>query len=307
MALPKILLFGKGGQVTTELAPLLSVLGELNLSGPDDCSFEDSDGIQNLILKLRPDIIVNGAAYTAVDKAETERQLCSIVNGTAVHAMAKVAKELNALLVHYSTDYVFDGNAHSPYEEDAIVNPKGVYGISKREGELFLQASGASYFLFRTAWVYSCVGKNFMKTMLHLGRDRKEVRVVDDQTGCPTSAKLIAIATTFALHKWWTSSKNARSEIEGVYHLVASGSCSWHEFAVAIFSGAKALEKQGKSAQFLQIENTVPIPSKEYPTPAFRPQYSVLNNSKFQQVFGLRLPPWQEVLETTLAEYLTGK
>lgn len=304
MNTPRILLFGKGGQVATELVPLLSVLGELTVSGPDDCSFEDLGSVERKIIDCKPDIIVNAAAYTAVDRAESEEALCFAVNAAAVAKIADTAKQLNALVVHYSTDYVFDGMAAVPYTEDDKPHPQGVYGKSKREGEVFLENSGASFMLFRTAWVYSSIGKNFMKTMLTLGKERKELSVVKDQFGCPTSAKLISVATAFALQKWWQSGKSVRSELEGTYNLVASGSCSWHEFAEAIFEGAREYISREKISLSLNLETVHAICTSEYPTAAKRPAYSVLQNTKFQQVFGLNLPPWNVGLNFVLSEYL---
>lgn len=301
---PVILLFGKGGQVATELAPLLPLLGPVTLCGVDDCPFEERGRLIDRINTLRPDIIVNAAAYTAVDRAESEADAAYLVNATAVSALAEAARGLGALLVHYSTDYVFDGKGKSPYKETDLPHPQSVYGQSKREGEVFLEGSGAAFLLFRTAWVYSSIGHNFLKTMLRLGAERSEISVVDDQVGCPTPAKTLAVATTLALQQWWSSPASERAGLAGTYHLVTSGQCTWNAFAQSIFAIARDLRAAGLSDLDLKVESVKAIPTSAYPTPAARPAWSVLDNSKFQETFQLRLPRWDEVLPQIVAEHL---
>lgn len=304
---PVILMFGKGGQVATELAPMLPMLGPVTLCGVDDCPFEDRGRLIDRINTLRPDIIVNAAAYTAVDRAESEADAAYLVNATAVSALAEAARGLGALLVHYSTDYVFDGTGTEPYKETDVPHPQCVYGQSKREGEVFLEGSGASFLLFRTAWVYSATGQNFLKTMLRLGAERLEISVVDDQVGCPTPAKTIAIATLLALQKWWLSTASQRSDLTGTYHLVCSGQCTWNGFAQSIFSAVRDLRAARLSDLDLKVESVKAIPTSAYPTPAARPAWSVLDNRKFQETFQLRLPGWDEVLPQIVAEYLRAR
>jgi dTDP-4-dehydrorhamnose reductase len=304
MRAPKILLFGKGGQVATELAPVLPLLGPVTVCGIDDCPFEDRGRLIDRINTLRPDIIVNGAAYTAVDRAETEAEAAYLVNATAVSTLAESARDLGALLVHYSTDYVFDGLGTTPYLESDVPHPRSVYGQSKREGEVFLEGSGASYLLFRTAWVYAACGSNFMKTMLRLGAERSEISVVDDQVGSPTPAKVIAFATALALQSWWAAPDSQRQALLGTYHLVTSGQCSWNAFAQAIFKTAQELYAAGLTDHRLTVQSVKAIPTSAYPTPAARPAWSVLNNNKFQEAFRLRLPAWDEALPQIVAEYL---
>lgn len=242
----------------------------------------------------QPDVIINAAAYTAVDRAEQEEAVATRVNGEAVGALASWAKAHGALLVNYSTDYVFAGDASSPYREDATAEPAGAYGRSKRVGEEALFASGAPYFNFRTAWVYAPVGHNFLRTMLRLGGERDELRVVADQVGSPTDTQLIVEGTLSAVDRWLAADTDARRSLEGTYHLTASGQTNWHGFASAIM-------EQAARRGLLQKAPTVhAIDSSEFPTPAKRPAYSVLDNSRFAQTFGYALPDWKVGLHRTL-------
>ena len=246
--------------------------------------------------KLQPAIIVNAAAYTAVDRAEQEEDLATRVNGEAVGVLGKWAAANNALVVHFSTDYVFDGKATTPYPVDATTAPLGAYGRSKLAGELALRDSGAAYLLLRTAWVYAPHGHNFLRTMIRLGADREELRVVADQLGAPTSTNLIVRATLAALDTWQNADAKQRQSLLGTHHLVASGYASWHGFATAIFDAAKA---RGLIACTPRV---VPISTSEFPTPAKRPAWSVLDNSGFQQRFGYALPDWQAGLHEVIEQ-----
>lgn len=242
----------------------------------------------------QPDVIVNAAAYTAVDRAEQEEEAATRINAEAVNAVARWAKAHDALVVHYSTDYVFAGDASSPYQEEAAVAPSGAYGRSKLAGEKALEASGAPYFNFRTAWVYSPVGHNFLRTMLRLGGEREELRVVADQIGTPTDTTLIVEGTLAAIDRWMAADRATRSTLEGTYHLTASGATSWHGFASAI------LQRAAQRGLLTKAPIVQAIGSSEFPTPAKRPAYSVLDNSRFARTFDYPLPDWQVGLERTL-------
>jgi dTDP-4-dehydrorhamnose reductase len=255
-----------------------------------------------LLDKEQPDVIVNAAAYTAVDRAEQEEPAATRINAEAVAVVALWAKFHDALVVNYSTDYVFAGDASSPYQEDAPVSPSGAYGRSKLAGEKALATSGAPYFNFRTAWVYSPVGHNFLRTMLRLGGERDELRVVADQVGCPTDTLLIVEATLVAMDRWMVAEAGARKALEGTYHLTASGATSWHGFASAI------LQRAAQRGLLAKAPIVHAIGSGEFPTPAKRPAYSVLDNSLFGRTFDYPLPDWQVGLDRTLeALSSTGK
>lgn len=247
-----------------------------------------------LLDKVQPTVIINAAAYTAVDRAEQEESLAITVNGEAVAVIARWAAAHHALVVHYSTDYVFDGQASVPYPVDAATVPLGAYGRSKLAGEQALQASGAAYLLFRTAWVYAPHGHNFLRTMLRLGNDREELRVVADQYGAPTSTDTIVNATLAALTAWQAADVAQRYAMQGIHHLVASGHTSWHGFAGAIF------EKAHAHGLISRVPRVLPIATAEYPTPAKRPAWSVLDNQSFQQRFGYALADWQQGLDQVI-------
>ncbi|MGC1550151.1 MAG: dTDP-4-dehydrorhamnose reductase [Rhodanobacter sp.] len=247
-----------------------------------------------LLDRLQPKLIINAAAYTAVDRAEQEETLATCVNGAAVGLLGKWAAAHDALVVHYSTDYVFDGQASQPYPIGAPTDPLGAYGRSKLAGEQALRAGGAAHLILRTAWVYAPHGNNFLRTMLRLGAERDELRVVADQHGAPTSTALIVHATLAALDAWQNANAAQRQQMQGTYHLVASGYTSWHGFASAIFDVANA---RGLIAQKPRV---VPIDTVDFPTPAKRPAWSVLDNSGFVQRFGYPLPDWQEGLRNVI-------
>jgi dTDP-4-dehydrorhamnose reductase len=306
----KLLLLGANGQVGRELQTALATLGDVipasrdgRLENGDSCETADlamPQSLRALLDRVQPDVIVNAAAYTAVDRAEDEEELAHVVNAQAVAVLGEWASRSGALVVHYSTDYVFDGQGNRPYAEGDTTDSLGAYGRTKLSGEIALRTTGASHFIFRTAWVYASHGKNFLLTMLRLGADRSELRVVGDQIGAPTSAGTIALATAGAITRWASEERGQRAALEGTYHLVSSGQTSWHGFASAIFSKAAAQEIIERSPVVLAIS------SAEFPTKAKRPAYSVLDNSQFQRVFGIILPPWEAGLDQVLSELRPG-
>ncbi|CAG9212973.1 dTDP-4-dehydrorhamnose reductase [Paraburkholderia sabiae] len=283
-----ILITGVNGQVGFELARTLQGLGRVIAVDRSVLDLSNLDQIRSIVRETRPHLIVNPAAYTAVDKAESEAELAMRVNGAAPGVLAEEGKKLGATLIHYSTDYVFDGTKDEAYVETDVTNPQNVYGASKLAGERAIQASGCAHLIFRTSWVYGARGKNFLLTMLRLGADKPQLKVVADQYGAPTWSNTIATLTAHIVAQaaaaeesaeWW----RART---GVYHLTAGGSTSWHGFASAIFDRAG-------------LDNTpsvLPIPATDYPTPAKRPVNSRMSNDKLEQVFGLRAPLWDDAL-----------
>jgi dTDP-4-dehydrorhamnose reductase len=246
--------------------------------------------------RIQPDVIINAAAYTAVDRAEREEALATRVNGDAVGVLGRWAATHGALVIHYSTDYVFDGRQSQPYATDAPTGPLGAYGRSKLAGELALRDSGADHLLFRTAWVYAAHGHNFLRTMLRLAAEHDELRVVADQHGAPTTTLLIVKASLAALDRWLQSDAVQRHALLGTHHLVASGATTWHGFASAIFAEAEAL---GVLASQPRV---VPISSAEFPTPAVRPAWSLLDNTRFQQRFATPLPDWRDGLHRVMLQ-----
>ena len=289
----RILLTGKNGQLGWELQRALSTLGEVTALGQADMDLANPDAIRKICRDLRPNLIVNPAAYTAVDKAETEPALAMAINGTAPGIMAQEARRLGAALIHYSTDYVFDGNKNTPYTEQDIPNPQNIYGSSKLAGERAIQSVDVPYLILRTAWVYGRRGKNFLLTMQRLGREKPLLKVVDDQIGAPTWCRLLAEATAQIVAQGLGRGDVAGyiRQHSGVYHMTCAGQTSWHGFASAIL---------GREAGV--IAQLQPIPSVEYPTPAARPAYSVLDNAQLAQTFGIALPDWMAALEMVLAE-----
>jgi dTDP-4-dehydrorhamnose reductase len=283
----RILVTGKDGQVGGELARLFPHDFEVVSAGRATCDLSSHQAIRDLVRHVKPEVIVNAAAYTAVDKAESEPDLCFAVNAAAPRVLGEEAAGLDALLVHYSTDYVFDGQKTEPYTESDPICPLGVYGASKAEGETAIAASAGRWLVLRTSWVYAPQGKNFLRTILRLAAERRELRVVDDQTGSPTSAESIAAATVRLVEKYASRQAAVPS---GVYHMTASGSTSWCGFARAILATANL-------ATAVPNPQVVAISTAEYPTPARRPKNSVLSNEKFAQAFDFRLTPWQEQLE----------
>ncbi len=292
----RILLLGKNGQVGWELQRSLAPLGELisldrHLLNGLQGDLSDPEALRATIRHLKPDVIVNAAAYNAVDKAESEKELAALINTQAVAVMADEALALNALLVHYSTDYVFSGEGDVPWKEDDPVAPLNQYGISKRAGEEAIVASGCSHLIFRTSWVYSVRGNNFAKTMLRLAREREALNVIFDQVGAPTGADLIADVTAHAILKVRQS-----ADLAGIYHLVAGGEVSWHGYASHVIEFARKIGEQ------LKVTEVNPIESAAYPTPARRPLNSRLNTQKLRNNFALRLPEWQSGVNRMLME-----
>lgn len=294
----KILLLGANGQVGRALLEQLPVLGETlpatragTLDGAASCEtadLEKPDTLATLIDRVAPDIVINAAAYTAVDRAEDEPEAAHRVNAEAPAAIAAACAARDALLVHYSTDYVFDGTATRPYREDDPPNPIGVYGASKLAGEQAIRASGCRHMIFRTAWVYSLHGHNFLRTMLRVGAERDELRVVDDQVGTPTSAALIARCTVDALRK--------RERVDsGTWHLTAGGQTNWHGFAQEIMALAEA------NGLLAMAPRVVPIGTADYPTRARRPAYSCLDTTRLAEDFGIDVPHWRDELAAVLA------
>ncbi|WP_104487892.1 dTDP-4-dehydrorhamnose reductase [Acinetobacter indicus] len=294
----KILLLGKNGQVGWELQRSLAPLGEvisLDRNGLDQwCGdLSQPDQVYQTILDISPDVVVNASAYTAVDLAETEKNAADMVNHRAVQKIAEACAQIKALLLHYSTDYVFDGDGTSAFTESDLLKPLNVYGQTKALGEQAIQNAQCNYLIFRTSWVFAQKGKNFLKTMLALAQQREELSIIDDQIGAPTSAELIADVSAHAIiHTLRDPSKT------GIYHLVASGETSWFEYANYIFQQAQNLGAD------LALKKVNAIPTKAYPTPAKRPHNSRLNNQKIQHTFQVCLPDWKLHVQRTVIEVL---
>jgi dTDP-4-dehydrorhamnose reductase len=291
----KILLLGRSGQVGWELERALAPLGELHALGRDEADFAAPESLAAPLRALRPDVVVNAAAYTAVDKAESEPEVARRVNAEAPAVLAREAAAAGAWLVHYGTDYVFDGSGGSPRQEDAPTGPLNVYGRTKLEGEQAIQASGARHLVLRTSWVYGTRGGNFARTMLRLAQERDKLSVIDDQVGAPTGAELIADVTAHAIR-----SVIAGSAPGGIYHLAAAGETSWHGYACRVIEAARAKGLPVKVAS----EAIAAVPSSAFPTPAARPKNSRLDTAKLRRTFGLALPPWQDGVDRLLAEIL---
>jgi dTDP-4-dehydrorhamnose reductase len=294
-----ILLFGKGGQVGWELQRSLAVLGNvtaLDFDSQEHCGdFSNPAGLADTVRALRPDVIVNAAAHTAVDKAESEPELARTLNATAPGVLAEEAARLGAWLVHYSTDYVFDGSGSRPWVETDTPAPLSVYGRTKLEGEQLIQQSGAQHLILRTSWVYAARGGNFAKTMLRLAQERERLTVIDDQWGAPTGADLLADVTAHAIRQL-----QARPQDAGLYHLVAGGETNWHSYAKYVLAQAQ----QAQPAIQLKASEVAPVPTSAFPTPAVRPHNSRLNTHKLQATFGLTLPHWQQGVARMLQEVL---
>jgi dTDP-4-dehydrorhamnose reductase len=304
---PAILLIGKNGQVGSELVALLPQVGEVTAIGREQLELCNPEEIRHAIGQARPQIIVNAAAYTAVDLAEKEEAQARTINAEAPRVMAEEAKKAGALLVHYSTDYVFDGAKLTPYAENDPTNPLSVYGKTKLEGELAIHNTGAAHLIFRTEWVYGRRGKNFLLTILRLASEREELRIVRDQIGSPTWCREIARGTASVLARAAGSGMESLLSQRGIYHLTASGTTSWHGFAESILEEARTV--QGQSAWMVKVtggrelvtRRVVPITTQEYPTPARRPSYSVLGNDRLSSEFGVRLPDWRTQLKEVFA------
>lgn len=294
-----ILLLGKNGQVGWELQRSLALLGTVTALGVDSTEhcgdFARPADVADTVRALRPDVIVNAAAHTAVDKAEAEPDLARLLNATTPGVLAVEAARLGALLVHYSTDYVFDGSGHQPWVETDAPAPLSVYGRTKLEGEQLIAQSGARHLILRTSWVYAARGGNFAKTMLRLAQERERLTVIDDQWGAPTGADLLADVTAHAIRHL-----AQRPQDGGLYHCVAAGETNWHQYAQAVL----ALATQLQPALVVKATEVAPVPTSAFPTPAQRPLNSRLNTTRLQATFGLTLPHWRDGVARMLAEIL---
>jgi dTDP-4-dehydrorhamnose reductase len=294
----KLLLLGCNGQVGWELQRALQPLGEVTALDFDTvpaADFTRPDDLAALVLGMRPDVLVNAAAHTAVDRAEAEPELARTINALAPGVLARVAKVLGALLVHYSTDYVFDGSGDQPRDEDAPTGPLNVYGRTKLEGEELLRTSGCAHLILRTSWIYAARGGNFARTMLRLAAERDRLTVIDDQVGAPTGADLLADVTAHAVR-----AALQQPALAGTYHAVAAGATSWHGYARHVIEWARV---HGHSVR-VAPQAIEPVPSTAFPTPAKRPLNSRLATDRLRRAFGVALPPWQRGVERMLGEVL---
>lgn len=296
----KLLLLGANGQVGWELRRSLAPLGALialDRQSLGEADFARPDSLAALVERVAPDVIVNAAAHTAVDKAESEPELAWALNADAPGVLARAAAARGALLVHYSTDYVFDGSGTQARDEDAATGPLSVYGHSKLAGEQAIRESGARHLILRTSWVYGARGQNFPKTMVRLAQERAALRVIDDQVGAPTGADLLADVTAHALR-----GVQAQPALAGTYHVTAAGETSRHGLARLAIDTARALRPELP----WRVERIDPIPTSDYPTPARRPLNSRLDTTRLQAAFGLQMPPWQGGVRRMLTEFLTS-
>ena len=294
---PIILIIGKNGQVGWELQRSLSPLGDLVCCDRKKLDMSDSENIRALVRDIKPDVIVNAAAYTAVDKAEEEVELATQINGVAPGVLADEARKINALLIHYSTDYVFNGASKSPYTETDIPDPINIYGESKLKGEFLIGQSNIDYVILRTSWVYASRGHNFLRSILRLAREREELNIVNDQIGSPTSARLIADVSAQIIWQSLSQRKNNTFK-SGLYHLVSAGYVSWFGFA------SKIVEYAGKyiGEEHIELKRMLPIPTSEYPTPARRPLSSRLSTDKISTQFSIYMPNWEQQLKLCIQE-----
>ncbi|MGB3812211.1 MAG: dTDP-4-dehydrorhamnose reductase [Shinella sp.] len=293
----RILLTGRNGQVGFELQRALAPLGTVIALDRSGCDLEDEASVRAAIRKAEPDVVVNPAAYTAVDRAESEADRARAINALAPGIIGAEAAQRGALVVHYSTDYVFDGTAAGWYGEDAATGPQSVYGRSKLAGEEALASSGARHLIFRTSWVFGAHGANFARTMLRLAAERDELKVVADQMGAPTSAALIADITAHAIRQ----AAHGRDAVpDGVYHLAAGGETNWHAYACHVIEAARRAGRPVRVA----ADAILPITTADYPTPARRPVNSRLDTAKLQKTFGLTLPHWQSGLDHVLQQII---
>lgn len=290
---PRILIIGNAGQLGRELERIFADVGTIVAVDRESVDLADPDQTRDLVRRAAPDVILNAAAYTAVDRAESDMAQAHAINALAPRVLAEEAAERNALLVHYSTDYVFDGSKHEPWTEDDAPAPLSVYGASKLAGEQAIQNSRARHLIFRTSWVYGPHGNNFLLTMLRLAEERDRLSIVDDQFGAPTTSIELARATYAIVVGVLAGRFGAAKDWSGLYHITCAGSVSWFGFAQAIF--ARASERLGVKAPAL-----IPIETKDYPAPAARPRNSVLSNAKLHARFGVQLPSWQSALDEVI-------
>lgn len=298
----RILLLGANGQVGWELQCSLSPLGTLLIYDRQSADFENLTSLKKLLKQEKPDIIVNAAAYTAVDQAETDQDRAYIINSKAVAILAESAIVNNACLIHFSTDYVFDGNKQGSYSENDLTNPQSVYGKSKLEGEQAIISSGCKHFILRTSWVYASRGNNFAKTMLKLATERDELKVVADQIGAPTSAELIADVSAGLVSRLKNDSGFAENN-SGIYNLVASGNTSWHGFASHVVVNSEKLGMKFK----VQSQNIIPIKTEQFPRPAKRPHNSKLNTQKIESLLNISMPKWQFHVDRMVKEFIENQ
>ncbi len=296
----KILLLGANGQVGWELQRSLASLGEMKACGRKEADLENLETVRESIRAYSPDLIINTAAYTAVDRAESEPEIACNINARAVACLADEAKRLGALLIHYSTDYIFDGKKFAPYLETDQANALSVYGKTKRQGEEAIWNSGCKHIIFRTSWVYASRGGNFVKTMIRLAREKNELNVVVDQIGAPTHAALIADVTALVLAQYQNGDEDESTRLHGTYNLTSAGKTSWYEYSRYII---QLVEQRGLSLQVRSSE-IKPISSEKYPVPAERPKNSCLNCTKLEQTFNLRLPDWRYHVRHAVLELL---
>jgi dTDP-4-dehydrorhamnose reductase len=305
---PAILLIGNNGQVGRELNRILPHIGEVTSLDRQQLDLSKPEEIRRAIRAFRPAWIVNAAAYTAVDKAESEESAARAINADAPALMAEEAKKIGAFLVHYSTDYVFDGLKTTPYDENDRANPQSVYGRTKLDGERAIEASGVPHLIVRTAWVYATQGRNFLLTILRLAAEKEELRVVRDQIGAPTWNLEIASATGTILRRLCAEGPESVSTFSGIYHMTAAGETSWHEFARAILEEASSARhdipwiiRATGNKPFI-ARRVIGITTGEYPTPAQRPPYSVLSNARLMRTFGIALPDWRTALHSAFED-----
>ena len=302
---PVILLTGKNGQVGGELLRLLPQLGELAAFGRDELDLSKPADIRRTIREVRPQLIVNAAAYTGVDQAETDERMAHTINAEAPELMAMEAKKIGATLLHYSTDYVLDGSKRAPYDEADSANPLNVYGKTKFAGEQAIRASGVPHLIFRTAWVYATRGRNFLLTILRMATEREELRIVSDQVGAPTCAADLATATCKILAGINEQNREQFdfSGISGTYHMSAAGQTTWYDFAMAILEQAEASShdqgwlSDATNGRQLIARRVIPISTEEFHSPTHRPAYSILSNDRLFQTFGVALPDWNTQLQ----------
>jgi dTDP-4-dehydrorhamnose reductase len=299
----KILLFGKDGQVGWELRRSLSYLGDLVCLGRKEADLQNLPALRGIIQHHQPDILVNAAAYTAVDNAESDHSTAQAINAIAVGVLAEEAAKHNAWLVHYSTDYVYDGTKSSPYVESDVTCPLSVYGKTKREGDELIRKHNPKHMIFRTSWVYAARGRNFIRTILGLAQKRDDLKVIDDQFGAPTSAGLIADVTALVIYLVWQQSDQVRRDLAGTYHLVAAGETNWFDFAQFVLEQAQArgVAVKVKPSQLLAIS------TDEYRVTAKRPKNSRMATDKIREAFGIHLPHWHYHVDLMLDDILAKK
>jgi len=295
----KILLFGKDGQLGWQLQRSIIGLGAVHAYGRAEADFQSPEQIAKIVRTVQPNIIINAAAYTAVDKAESEADKAQTINAETVQILAQEAQKIGAWLIHYSTDYVFDGTKGAPYTEDDTTNPLSIYGQSKRAGELAIADNHDKYLIFRTSWLYAAMGHNFAKTMLKLAKERDALNIINDQHGAPTSAVFVADATALIVQQ--IKDRKLDQSCAGLYHLSAQGSTSWYEYACYIIDRARKTYQ----AELIDPRNIQPIPTSGYPTPAPRPLNSRLNTKKLTQTFDIHPPDWHYHVDQLIKELYT--